>query len=119
MNFFIILFRFDLELFDHLCGDIVISVVQNKIRSHIENTSLDNYQESFIKSFEEVWVQVFNYWHHLCTSYYFFFYRLSVKNLLENLFVQYFILLVGVSVDFLVIIRLQNCLQNTKLFEQI
>lgn len=37
-----------------MCGDIVISVVQNKIRFHIENTSIDNYHESFIKSFEQV-----------------------------------------------------------------
>ena len=52
--------RFDLELFDHLCGDIVISVVQNKIRFHIENTSIDNYHESFIKSFEQVnFVKIF------------------------------------------------------------
>ena len=45
---------FELDLFDHLCGDIVVGVVQNKIRLHIENTSMDNYQESFIKSFELV-----------------------------------------------------------------
>jgi hypothetical protein len=38
-----------------LCGDIVISVVQNKIRFYIENTSIDNYHESFIKSFEQVY----------------------------------------------------------------
>lgn len=43
---------FDMDLFDHLCGDIVVGVVQNKIRLHIESTSMDNYQESFIKSFE-------------------------------------------------------------------
>lgn len=45
---------FELDLFDHLCGDIVVGVVQNKIRLYIENTSMDNYQESFIKSFELV-----------------------------------------------------------------
>lgn len=43
---------FELDLFDHLCGDIVVGVVQNKIRLYIESTSMDNYQESFIKSFE-------------------------------------------------------------------
>ncbi len=45
---------FELELFDHLCGDIVVGVVQNKIRTHIESTSTDNYQESFIRAFEHV-----------------------------------------------------------------
>jgi len=45
---------FELELFDHLCGDIVVGVVQNKIRLHIESTSTDNYQESFIRAFEHV-----------------------------------------------------------------
>lgn len=45
---------FELDLFDHLCGDIVVGVVQHKIRLYIENTSMDNYQESFIKSFELV-----------------------------------------------------------------
>ena len=44
---------FELDLFDHLCGDIIVGVVQNKIRMHIE-TAMDNYQESFIKSFEHV-----------------------------------------------------------------
>jgi hypothetical protein len=47
-------FRFELHLFDHLCGDIIVEVVQNKIKGHIENTSLDNYQENFIISFEKV-----------------------------------------------------------------
>ncbi len=41
-------------LFDHLCGDVVVEVVENKIRQHIESTSLDNYEESFIESFEIV-----------------------------------------------------------------
>ena len=45
---------FELDLFDHLCGDIMVGVVQNKIRLHIESTSIDNYQVSFIKSFELV-----------------------------------------------------------------
>jgi hypothetical protein len=48
--------RFELNLFDHLCGDIIVEVVQNKIKNHIENTSLDNYQEKFIDSFEKVWI---------------------------------------------------------------
>jgi hypothetical protein len=43
---------FGLELFDNLCGDIVVEVVENKIRQHIENTSMENYEESFIQSFE-------------------------------------------------------------------
>lgn len=50
---------FEMDLFDHLCGDIVVGVVQNKIRLHIESTSMDNYQESFIKSFEFVSITVF------------------------------------------------------------
>ena len=46
--------RFELELFDHLCGDTLVQVVENKIREHIESISLDNYEESFIKPFEAV-----------------------------------------------------------------
>jgi anaphase-promoting complex subunit 2 len=46
-----------LEIFDHLCGDIVVEVVQNKIQSHIEMKSIDNYQISFINSFER-WLQI-------------------------------------------------------------
>lgn len=46
--------RFELTLFDHLCGDVVVEVVENKIRQHIENTSMDNYEESFIEPFENV-----------------------------------------------------------------
>ncbi len=49
-----ILIRFHLDLFDHLCGDIVVQVVENKIRKYIEDTSLENYEDSFIFSFEKV-----------------------------------------------------------------
>ena len=45
---------FELQLFDHLCSDIIVEVVQNKIKEHIENMSLDNYQETFIHVFEQV-----------------------------------------------------------------
>ncbi|CAF1047219.1 unnamed protein product [Brachionus calyciflorus] len=44
---------FNLGLFDHLCGDVVVGVVEDKIRQHIDNTSIDNYEESFIDSFKE------------------------------------------------------------------
>jgi hypothetical protein len=50
----IFLERLELKLFDCLCGDIIVDVVQNKIKEHIENVSLDNFSESFINSFEEV-----------------------------------------------------------------
>jgi hypothetical protein len=46
-------YLFELNLFDHLCSDIIVEVVQNKIKDHIENTSIDNYQESFISVFEQ------------------------------------------------------------------
>lgn len=42
-----------MQLFDHLCGDIIVEVVQIKIKEHIESVSLDNYQESFLTSFEK------------------------------------------------------------------
>lgn len=45
---------FELQLFDHLCGDIIVEVLQNKIKDHIEKTSLDNFEETFIESFEKV-----------------------------------------------------------------
>ena len=57
MFFLLLVPRFGLELFDNLCGDIVVEVVENKIRQHIENTSMDNYEESFIQSFENVYYQ--------------------------------------------------------------
>ena len=45
---------FELQLFDHLCGDIIVEVLQNKIKEHIEKTSVDNFEETFIESFEKV-----------------------------------------------------------------
>ena len=40
-------------MFDHLCGDVVVGVVEDKIRQQIESISIDNYEESFIDSFKE------------------------------------------------------------------
>lgn len=40
-------------LFDHLCGDVVVGVVEQKIKIHIESTSMENYEESFIDSFKD------------------------------------------------------------------
>lgn len=43
-------------MFDHLCGDVVVGVVEHKIKLHIESISMENYEESFIDSFEN-WLQ--------------------------------------------------------------
>lgn len=48
-------------MFEHLCGDIIVEVVENKIKQHIESSSMDNYEESFIKLFENVSSLIFGH----------------------------------------------------------